>query len=454
MEKTLLELQQERDAVRDSMQKLVQKAEEEKRDLTPEEAKQFDDGDVSQRSLSDRIKRKQTLSDFENGQRITKPSKSQLETGNVPPREPARANKWSGSLRCFRDNPERAYDFAHWFLAGPCRHLSVMDSAVEVAQERCRQRGIEYRVQTEGSNTAGGYLVPDQFIGDLIRLVEERGVTRRECRVIPMGSDSAVIPRMTGGFTTYFIGENTEITASDPTWDQIRLTPKTVAVLTRISSSLNEDSAIALIDTLATDMAYRIADIEDKCLFIGDGTSTYGGMFGVSPKANDGNHAGTLYTALTGNTAFSTMDLADFEGMIGQLPAYAAQNAKWFISRPGFYASMQRLMDAGGGNTIDSLAAGTRGIQFLGFPVVISQVMNTTLTAQTSTAGLAVFGDMRQGSTFGDRRQLAISTSMERYFEYDQIGVRATSRFDVNVHELGGAAGTAGSLIVLKTPSS
>jgi HK97 family phage major capsid protein len=138
--------------------------------------------------------------------------------------------------------------------------------------------------------------------------------------------------------------------------------------------------------------------------------------------------------------------------MIGQLAEWAEGNAKWYISKAGWAASMMRLSDAAGGNTTDNIAGGT-GRQFLGYPVRVSQVMNSTLTAQTSTEGLAYLGDLRRGVVIGMRRQLRMKLSTERYLETDQIGFLATVRFDVNVHDVGGSS-TPGGIIGLETPGS
>ena len=122
-------------------------------------------------------------------------------------------------------------------------------------------------------------------------------------------------------------------------------------------------------------------------------------------RAHDGHRQrpAARITAITGNTAFSTLDLADFEAMVGKLPMYPGIRPKWFISQAGWAASMMRLADAAGGNTMAMLAEGPTRM-FLGYPVVISQSMNSTLTAQTSTPGLVHFGDLQMGAILGSRR--------------------------------------------------
>lgn len=313
--------------------------------------------------------------------------------------------------------------------------------------------GWESLAQGTNSNTAGGYLVVPQFLNAIVDLREEYGVFRPNTRVVTMVSDTMSAPRRTSGLTAYFVSENpaSGITESNKTWDSISLTAKKLAAIVKYSSEIAEDAVISIAQDLASEIAYAFAVKEDNCGFIGDGTSTYGGMEGAAVKINNGSYAGSIHTALSGNTGFATLDLEDFNGAVGKLPMYALRNAKWYISSVGFANSMQRLAYAAGGNTVSMIAGGT-GYSFLGFPVVISQVLNSTTGADTSAIKL-LFGDLSLASTMGDRRSIEIATSTERYFETDQLAIRGTSRFDINVHDLGGSS-SAGPLVALKTPGS
>jgi HK97 family phage major capsid protein len=89
---------------------------------------------------------------------------------------------------------------------------------------------------------------------------------------------------------------------------------------------------------------------------------------------------------------------------------------------------------------------------FMGYPVVFTQKLNSTLTAQTSTKILA-FGDLRAAATLGNRRGLGVKISDHRYLEYDQIGILGTERFDIAVHEQG-TASVAGAILVMATPGA
>src|SRR5690606_22442777 len=109
------------------------------------------------------------------------------------------------------------------------------------AQAWCRENGIQAAHRTT-SNPAGGFIVPEPLRDAMIRLVEERGVFRRNSMNWPMSSGSEMVPRRAGGLTSYFVGETQTITPSDMTFDQIKLEAKKQAVLTAVTSEINEDN--------------------------------------------------------------------------------------------------------------------------------------------------------------------------------------------------------------------
>ena len=371
---------------------------------------------------------------------------------------PAEAKRWGGNLKAFKDD-ETAYGFGQWAIWSLRQQTNKPANAKSC--EWLAERGIitkasngQYiaKAQSEGVNSAGGDLVPEQYIPELIRLVETYGVFRANARVRPMTSDVAMMPRRTGGLTAYFGAESkddssTALTKSSITTAKVQLVAQKLYTYTLESVELVEDAAVSIGDLLAQEIALAFAQKEDNCGFLGTGTSTYGGITGVIPFAG----SASVYDAISGNTAFSTLDLADFHGMTGKLPDYARPNAKWYISRAGFSDSMERLAYAGGGNTVDSISGG-KGLMFLGYPVVISQVMNSTLTAQASTR-LFAFGDLSMGAVFGDRRSMTIQTDMSRHFDTDQVAVKGTERFDIGCHTFDSTS-AAGPIIVLKTPAS
>jgi len=445
-------------------------ADEQNRDLTPEEKADFDsimaehdglDGDLQRfeayeakaKAIAEaRINNRISAGDHSGraGQPLEQPGTDgagEIE-GDLINRVkvPMKARLMAPTLRNFQGPTayEEAFISGQWILANLYGN--------QKATKWCLDNGLSVRdAMTEGNNTKGGLLVPEEFSATLIRLVEQYGIFRQKAYIWPMASDTATIPRRTGGVTVYFVGENEEITDSDMSLDQVTLTARKVAALCKWSTELDEDSAIQIADLLAKEIAYAMAVKEDACGFLGTGAgTTYGGISGLITECAAAT--ATVVTAATGNTQFSTLDLTDFESMIGKLPEFEGINPEWYISKAGWAASMMRLADAAGGNTADVIE-GKRQRTFLGYPVNVVQSMNKTLTAQTSTSGLCYFGDLSMACTMGTRRGMTLGVSNDRYFEYDQLAIKATQRFDINVHDVGDTS-NAGAVIMLSTPAS
>ena len=112
-----------------------------------------------------------------------------------------------------------------------------------------------------------------------------------------MAADMCSDPRRINGVTAYFVGESRPPRSPTRPWDRVRLTAKKLMVLTKYSNELNEDAVLNIGDDLAGEIAYAFALKEDQCGFIGDGTSTYGGIVGLAPAlknvdAHDRQHRG------------------------------------------------------------------------------------------------------------------------------------------------------------------
>lgn len=345
---------------------------------------------------------------------------------------------------------ERAYRAGKFYLA------TLYGS--HDAQDWCDRNGIKWNdrgrqslAMAENVNSAGGFLVPEEFEQSIIDLREDYGVFRQNARVVPMASDTRVVPRKSTRLTAYYVDENpaSAITQSAATFDMVRLTAKKLATLTLYSSEIGEDAIVSLGDDITRDIALAFANAEDEAGFNGDGTSTYGGIMGLKNVLAAGSTP-AITTGAT-HTSFGTLTLTDFHIITGTLPEYARAGAKWFISSVGFANSMERLAYAGGGNTIGNIQDGSSR-QFLGYPVVISQVLLASTGASTSTI-FGYFGNMTMSSTFGSRRGVTVAMSDQRYFEFDQIGIRGTQRYDIANHETG-TASVAGAILAMKFPAS
>lgn len=367
----------------------------------------------------------------------------------LTPSAPPSAHKLYGKLKHFQDREisgqtvravDQAYAAGMWFKA------SIFDNAEAI--DWCKSRGIPVtKAQGEGVDSAGAFLVPEELLANIIVLREQFGVFRQECQVIPMGSDTLNWPRRVGGLTAYFTGENQSATESQASWDNVNLTAKKLAALTRMSNEIAEDAVVSIADWLVGEIAYAFAAKEDDAGFNGDGTSAFGGIRGVTALFTDGSHTAGQYT--TSSASLTALTVADFTGVMGKLPQYALPGAKWYMSQQVFLSAAGTVLAKGGGNTIATLANDPLNPRLLGFPVKIAQKL--PIAAPGAGKVQFLFGDLSKASALGERRGVTIRRSDHRYFENDQIGLLGTERFDINNHDLGDTI-NAGPLVAGVSP--
>jgi HK97 family phage major capsid protein len=319
------------------------------------------------------------------------------------------------------------------------------------ARNYCREHGLVRNAMSTGDNTKGGFLVPEPMENAIVVLREQYGVFRRNMVQWPLPiSGKMTVPKLTGELTAYFVGENTAPTASDVSLGQVQIDAKKLAILCGpISSEVNEDSAVAIAGILAGSIAQSMAIKEDDCGFNGDGTSTYGGILGLKTALATLSKA----TAATGHDTIAELTLADYHAVKAKAKVYPGAQNKWYVNSAVYYASMEQLQIAAGGNTVGNIAMGGEPM-FLGAPVEFAQVLPSTDAASQI---VAYYGDLNLACKMGTRRGMTIKQSDQVYFTSDALAVMATERFDIVVHD--GVSSTyqgsnaAGAVIALVTAS-
>ena len=343
------------------------------------------------------------------------------------------------------DTAEQAYRAGMGLFAGSLRR-AVTEDTHQKATSYCREHGIFNTLQ-ETNPAKGGAFVPNEFSSAVIRLVEEYGVFRNNARKVPMSRETLTVPKANGRLTTYFVSEGNAPTASDMTSEPLTLTARKLSSLTYVSNELTADAAISVAGLLAQEIGYAFALKEDQCGFLGDGTSTYGGIVGVT-NAVDATYS--TETAATGHDTWPELDMDDFLEVVAALPKFPGIQPKWYIHSAGYHQAMGRLMAAAGGNTWQMIQDGVWTPQFLGFPVVFTQVLTETLAAASVAC---VFGDLGLGAYFGDRQMLTVKESEHYRFINSELTVLAEERFDINiVSRINDAGNGAGALVVMKSP--
>lgn len=334
--------------------------------------------------------------------------------------------------------------------------FGMMAKMIGHNDKKAHQWLVENGYYTKGQNEAadgdGGYLVPQILANEIIFLRDKFGVMRQNARVMGMSSDNLNVPKNSASTTAYWPAENTNITASQITFTNVQVLAKKLAILTQVSSELQEDSLVDIGAALAEDMAYVMAYNEDLACFLGDGTSTYGGITGVVNAiagVNGGANAGWIYTGADVTGDWNATTLADLRKLTAAIPEYAdTADCKFYMNRAFFQQVVCNDLDALNGNGFfDLTAAPGPNPTLFGYPVVYTQVLSKDPTPAADTA-LAVFGNLKTGSIMGSRRDLRIQVSDQAGFISDSLYYRATERFGFQFHDLP-TVSTAGSVVVL-----
>ena len=312
------------------------------------------------------------------------------------------------------------------------------------------ENGFYTKGQNETTDADGGYLVPQILAREVIFLRDKFGVMRQNARVMGMSSDNLNVPKNTASTTAYWPAENANITASQITFSNVQVLAKKLAILTQVSSELNEDSIVDVGAALAEDMAYVMAYNEDLATFLGDGTSTYGGITGAVTAITQVAGAGKIYTAANVTGDWNATTLADLRKMTAAIPEYADRPGEcaFYMNRAFFQQVVCNDLDALSGNGFfDLTAAPGPNPTLFGYPVIYTQVLSKDPTPAVNTP-LALFGNMNTGAIMGSRRDLRIQVSDQAGFISDSLFFRATERFGFNFHDPGDAT-NAGSVVVL-----
>lgn len=155
--------------------------------------------------------------------------------------------------------------------------------------------GIVKTMSTE-TDTAGGYVVPVQALGDFIELFRANLVSKQLGATFIEGltGSPVEVPGQSGGATVYWLGEDNPngITASDLTLKQSQMTPKGAAALVKLSNRLLRMSNPSIEALVRQDVAFAMAEAVDLAAIRGIGAN--GQPLGLM------NHTGVLTYDMSG----------------------------------------------------------------------------------------------------------------------------------------------------------
>jgi len=265
-----------------------------------------------------------------------------------------------------------------------------------------------------GTDTEGGYLVPDEFERTLIEALDEENIFRKLAKVITTSSGDRKIPVVASKGTASWIDEEGAIPESDDSFGQVSIGAYKLGTMIKVSEELLNDSVFNLENYIAKEFARRIGNKEEDAFFTGDGSGKPTGLLAATGGAQLGVTAASA-------TAISVDEILD---LFYSLKA-PYRNKAVFVMNDATVKAIRKLKD-GQGQYIwqPSLQAGTPDT-ILNRPVYTSAYIPNIAASAKSI----IFGDFgyywvadRQGRVFKRLNELYAATG--------QVGFVATQRVD------------------------
>ena len=149
-----------------------------------------------------------------------------------------------------------------------------------------------------GTDSEGGYLVPDEFEKQLIQGLEEQNLFRTLASVVNTGSGDRKIPVVATKGTAAWIEEEAAFPESDDSFAQVTIGAHKLATMLKVSEELLNDSVFGVESYIASEFARRIGAKEEEAFFTGDGVGKPVGVLAETGGAQLGVTAASA-TALT-----------------------------------------------------------------------------------------------------------------------------------------------------------
>ena len=268
-----------------------------------------------------------------------------------------------------------------------------------------------------GTDTEGGYLVPDTFEKKLITTLEEENVIRKHAHVFTTSSGSHKIPVVSTRGTAAWVDEEGQIPESDDAFGQQLIGAHKISTLIKVSEELLNDSAFDLENYFATEFARRIGNAEEAAFLTGNGSGKPTGILADIGGAEIGVTAAS-------ETAITADEIID---LFYSLKSPYRKKAIWVLNDRTIKA-IRKLKDSNG--------------QYLWQPALHEGEYDTILGKRIYTSPFApeigagaktiAFGDFSY-YWIGDRQGIAFKRLNERYAETGQVGFLASKRVDAKL---------------------
>lgn len=268
----------------------------------------------------------------------------------------------------------------------------------------------EVAMAIETSAGSGGSLVPENLHNEVIELLRPQTVVRAlGARSMPLPNGNLSMPRMSGGATSSYVGEGSDVLATEANTDDVKLSAKTMITLVPMSNQLIGRAGFNIEQLFLDDMLSSMAVREDKGFLRDDGTNDTPTGFRAACVA-----AGRVIP-WSGTADLATIDTYLDSLMLMLMNSDSRLRSPGWGLSPRTYMKLFGMRDGNGNKVYPELAQG----QLKGYP--IRHTTTIPINLDTSTAGtnneteiyFADFGDV----VIGDSDAMTIDFSNEATYK-------------------------------------
>ena len=296
--------------------------------------------------------------------------------------------------------------------------------------------GVPYEVRnalSEGVDSEGGYLVPDEFENTLVSGMEEEGSIRSLAHVFTTSNGVHKIPVVRTKGSANWIDEGGSYGDSDDVFGQEQIDAHKVGTVIKVSEELLNDSAFDLEKYFQEEFARRIGAKEEEAFIVGDGNKKPTGIL----NATGGAEIGVTAASEKAITADEIIDL------YYSIKAPYRQKAVW-VMNDSTVRAIRKLKDGNGNYLWQPAIREGDPNTLMGKKILTSPYMPEIASGQK----VVLFGDFSY-YWIGDRQGITFKRLNERYADMGQVGFLASKRVDgklvlpeaIKVLQMKGAAG-------------
>ncbi|QMP84388.1 major capsid protein [Streptomyces phage Dagobah] len=306
----------------------------------------------------------------------------------------------------------------------------IWHNTYRTAEVEAKLTGLKNAAFSSGEPASGGFLVPESFRAELLRLSLETGVTRSRARVIPMETARVLFPMLDvtshadnvyGGISGQWTPESGQMEPEAATFGRIALDAWKLTSFANVPNELIQDSPMAFEAFIRASFPEALSYFEDVAFISGNGAGQPLGWLNAEATVTVDEES-----VSGGGQGEDTILWENIVKMYSRMLPQSLSRAVWVVSPDVFPQLATMALSVGTGGSAIWLNNGVSGppATILGRPVVITEKVK-----QLGQKGDISFVDLGY-YLIGDRQAMTVDSSPHFRFQNGETSFRFVTRVD------------------------